>query len=156
MQEADSACLKSLAQQPIATLATIHQGEPAVSMVPLALMPAGEIVIHVSSLASHTQDMLNNTSVALLLTAPLELAQTPLALPRLSINGSAQLYPRDAPNYPLARSVYLARFADAEELFNFSDFSLFVITPTSLRLVAGFGRAKTLTPEQFTKVLNTP
>lgn len=60
MDDADSLTLKTLLrQQPVAALATLHRGEPAVSMVPFALLPgSADIAIHVSRLAAHTHDML--------------------------------------------------------------------------------------------------
>ena len=46
-----------LATQRIASLGTLHDGDPHVSMVPFAVLPAGpDFVIHVSSLAAHTGD----------------------------------------------------------------------------------------------------
>lgn len=149
MQENESAILKGLLEQPFAALATLHQGDPAVSMVPFVLLPNAEVIIHVSGLASHTQDMLNHAKVALLITAPLAPGHSPLALPRLALNGTACKLPADAEGYACAREAYLARFADAQELFTFADFSLFKITLDSARFVAGFGRARTLKPEQL-------
>ena len=52
--------LRSLLRaQQTAALATLHNGEPALSMVPYALLREGAgFVIHVSHLAVHTSDML--------------------------------------------------------------------------------------------------
>jgi heme iron utilization protein len=156
MQNVASSGLKSLLyEQSVGALATLHNGEPAVSMVPFALLPHGDLIIHVSSLASHTQDMRSNSSVAVLITALLAPDLTPLALPRVSINGTAKPCPVDAPIYTQARDSYLARFSDAEELFGFSDFSLFTISANSIRYVAGFGRATTLNPEQLRAALQS-
>jgi hypothetical protein len=47
----------------------------------------------------------------------------------------------------------LAKIPEAEELFSFSDFSLFVINPTSVRYVAGFGRAMSLTAQSVQTVM---
>ena len=62
MDATESAALMNLLRtQPVASLATLHRGAPAVSMVPFALLPDGTgFVIHVSQLATHTQDMLHN------------------------------------------------------------------------------------------------
>lgn len=59
-----------LATRPVAALATLHRGEPAVSMVPFVL-PAGrtDLVIHVSALATHTRDMQAHPQVSLLVMA---------------------------------------------------------------------------------------
>ncbi len=50
-----------LRSQTIASLGTLHAGEPAVSMVPFATT-GGALVIHVSRLAAHTADMLATLS----------------------------------------------------------------------------------------------
>ncbi len=155
MDATESAALLSLLRtQPVAALATLHRGAPAVSMVPFALLPDGTgFVIHVSQLATHTQDMVQNPAVALLVTAPLAVGDSPLALPRASVQGSARPCPPESPAYQAARHVYLAKLPDAEPLFSFGDFSLFVIEPESLRWVAGFGRAMSLVGARMHEVL---
>jgi heme iron utilization protein len=153
MQDSETALLTQLLAGPVASLATLHQNNPAVSMAPFAIMPNTDVIIHVSSLASHTQDMLACAKVALLITSPLGPDQSPLALPRLALNGTATPLPVSAEGYQQARDVYLARFADAQELFSFADFSLFKIVLTSARFVAGFGRARTLKPEQILDIM---
>jgi putative heme iron utilization protein len=156
MDASESAALMSLLRtQPVASLATLHKGAPAVSMVPFVLLPDGTgFVIHVSQLATHTQDMLHNPAVALLVTAPLTAADSPLALPRASVQGHARPCPSDSPGYEKARQAYLTKLPDAEPLFSFGDFSLFVIEPDSLRWVAGFGRAMSVVGERMHAVLS--
>jgi heme iron utilization protein len=156
MDATESAALVSLLRtQPVASLATLHRGAPAVSMVPFALLPDGTgFVIHVSQLATHTQDMLHNPAVALLVTAPLEAGGSPLALPRASVQGQARPCPPESPGYAQARQAYLAKLPDAEPLFSFGDFSLLVIEPDSLRWVAGFGRAMSVVGERMHAVLS--
>ncbi len=156
MDASEAAALMTLLRtQPVASLATLHKGAPAVSMVPFALLPDGAgFVVHVSRLATHTQDMLHNPAVALLVTAPLAAADSPLALPRASVQGRARQCSPDSPRYEQARQAYLAKLPDAEPLFSFGDFSLFVIEPESLRWVAGFGRAMSLVGERMRAVLS--
>lgn len=132
---------QTLQAQPVAALATLHGSDPAVSMTPVAWLPDGVAVLHVSQLATHTADLQRHAAVALLVTAPAELADTPLALPRLSLQGQAALCPHEAEGHAQARAAYLARFPEAEPMFGFGDFSLVRITPDQLRFVAGFGRA---------------
>ena len=129
MDASEALALKSLLwSQPVAALATLHKGEPAVSMVPYALLPLGEgFVIHVSRLATHTGDMLASPAVALMVVAAPDAAPSPLALPRASIQGHARQCLPDAPRYGEARAAYLAKLPQSEELFSFADFSLFVI-----------------------------
>lgn len=146
-----------LEQQPVAALATLHKGEPAVSMVPYALLPqGGGFVVHVSRLATHTADMQATPAVALLITAPPGSAPTPRELARTSIQGRARrCTPAEAPGeHAAARSVYLARFPDSEPIFDFADFSLFVIEPRAVRFVGGFASATTILAAEFAAVLS--
>ncbi|MBL8466446.1 HugZ family protein [Methyloversatilis discipulorum] len=142
-----------LARQPVAALATLHDGEPAVSMVPWVLLPDGRFVIHVSALASHTADMRSNPEVALLITAPLAAGESPLALPRLSVRGRAEVCPVGSPGHDDARAAYLARLPESAELFSFGDFSLFVISVLSARFVGGFAQARSLTAAGFADIV---
>lgn len=150
-----AAALRKLIQnQQHAALASLHAQEPAISMVPYALLPAGQgFIVHVSSLAAHTADMLANPAVALLVMAPPGSAGMPQALSRVSISGRARQLGRDTPDYTQARARYLARFADSEPMFGFADFSLFVIEPRSLRFVGGFARAKTVSAAAYAQLM---
>jgi putative heme iron utilization protein len=141
--------LKQLLQAgDVAALATLHKGEPAVSMVPYALLPGGRFVIHVSALATHTRDMLEHPGVSLLVVAPAtgEVAQ---ARPRVSVQGSARPCLPQEEGYQEAREAYLARFPESEPMFGFGDFSLFVVEPRAVRYVAGFAQAFSLTGDVF-------
>lgn len=129
----------------MAALATLHRGEPAVSMVPFVL-PAGrgELLIHVSALATHTRDLQEHARVSLMVMAEAQ-AQTPAqALPRVSLQAEARVLPREGAEYEDAKASYLARFPDSAMTFELTDFSLVALRPLSARLVAGFGRAHAL------------
>jgi len=138
-----------LAARSVAALATLHHGEPAVSMTPFVLPPgAAHLVIHVSALATHTRDMLAHPRVGVLVTAD-EGACAPQALPRVSLQADAEPLARGTAAADEARAQYLARFPDAEITFSLADFSLFVLRPVSARLVAGFARAHSLAGERL-------
>ena len=147
--------LRSLLEtQRIASLGTLHQGEPYVSMVPFALLPAGVgFVIHVSRLAAHTKDMLATPSVSLMVMAPQSPDVPPQALARVTIQGDAVQYGDSAADHAEAKHIYLSRFPQSSTTFELSDFSLFAIRPRSIRFVGGFAQAKTLTPAGLAKVL---
>lgn len=148
--DADAARMlrRLLAEQPTAALATLHQGEPAVSMVPFVL-PAGATapIIHVSGLAAHTRDMREHPRVALLVTADATGPWPPQALPRVSLTADARALPRDSAEAAAAGAAYLARFPDSAVTFELGDFGLFALQPVAARLVAGFGRAYSLVGE---------
>ena len=137
-----------------ASLATLHKGEPAVSMTPFALSPDGTgLVIHVSRLATHTADMLAHPQVAMMVLGAPEATDSPLALPRLSMQGLARPCGPDDPRHPEAKAAYVQRLPDSEELFSFGDFSLFFVSVQSARLVAGFGRAHAISGQHFAQAL---
>jgi len=156
MEPTQALALRSLLEsQQVAALATLHEGEPAVSMVPYALLPHGQgFVIHVSRLAAHTADMLTNQAVGLLVTAPLVASTPPQSIPRASIQGKSHQRSSDSPAYSQARALYLARFPQSEEMFTFSDFSLFIIAVHSVRFVGGFAQASSVTAGQFTSIMS--
>lgn len=146
--DASSLLRRLLAERPVAALASLHRGEPAVSMVPFVL-PAGgtRLFIHVSALATHTRDMHEHARVALLVTAEAGGQWPAQALPRVSLQADAQALARDSGEYATARAHYLARFPDAAQTFELGDFSLVALEPVTARLIAGFGRAYSLVGE---------
>ena len=77
----------------------------------------------------------------------------PQALPRVTIQALAASCGPVDPRHAEARAAYLGRFADSEPMFSFGDFSLFVLAPQSLRLVAGFAQAHTLAPTDLAAAL---
>ena len=139
-----------LSGRSIAALGTLHDGAPFVSMVPFALAEDGSaFFVHVSALAAHTRDMLADPRVSLLVVDAESPGAPPQALPRLTVVGTAAQLAADSPERSRARAFYLVRFPDAEPMFDFADFSLFAIRPTSLRWVGGFAQAQSLTPASF-------
>ena len=143
-----------LRERGTAAIATLHDGLPFASMVPIAVASTTtglRLVTHVSRLAAHTRDMLAGPEVCLLITAP-ESAAMPQALPRVSIPAVAEFIPRDHADYAAFEAAYLAKHPRAAELFQLGDFSIVAFTPLSARLVAGFGRAYTLEPEALAAI----
>ena len=143
-----------LSAQPLAALGTMQGGEPFVSMVPFAINPAsGQLIIHVSTLAAHTKHMLENARVSLMVMAAPSPDVSAQATPRVTIQGTATQLDKASAEYAEAKAVYMERFPQSLDLFDFADFSLFAITPTSARFVAGFAQAKTLSAEDFFALL---
>jgi len=143
-----------LRERRTAALGTLRDGAPFVSMVPYALAADGSgFIVHVSKLASHTKDMLVDTRVSLLVAEAEGGAKSPLALARVSVRGLARRIPSSSRELPGFRAAYLARFPDAEQMFGFADFSIFLIRPDSARFVAGFGQAHSLTGESLAQIV---
>jgi len=142
-----------LRKQTLAALGTLHRGEPYVSMVPFALdEEVPEFLIHVSSLAPHTRDMLEHPRVSLLVVAPDD-GGLPQSRARATIQGDAAPLEASTPRHAEARARYLQRFPQAAEIFALPDFSLFAIRPASVRFIGGFAQAVSLTPDLFGRAL---
>ena len=137
----------------IAALGTIRDGQPNLAMVALAFEETfSAFYIHVSRLGKHTTDMEKNARVSLLLTETDDGRDDPQTLVRFSMQGTAEIIPRNAPEYTRLKDLYLTRFPEAENLFSLGDFNLWRITLTGGRFVAGFGRAFNIIPETLAKV----
>lgn len=143
-----------LQAQTLASLGTLHDGEPFVSMVPFALLPgSAEFVVHVSRLAAHTRDMLASPAVSLLVIAPPDPDVSPQATARVTIQGDAAQVLDSSPRHAALKAAYLGRFPQSAMTFELADFSLFAIAPRSVRFVGGFAQAKSLSPETLAGIL---
>jgi heme iron utilization protein len=136
--------LRRSRQGALATLMATS-GDPYCSLVNLASHPDGSPILLISRLALHTQNILGDARVSLMLDEraegdPLEGARIMLAA-RAEQAGADQL--------ALLRRRYLNAHPSAEAFVKFKDFSFFQIRPTGAHLVAGFGRIVDLVPEQF-------
>ena len=138
-----------LRQSKISFLATQGRHGPETSMAPFAIHE-GNILLHLSKLAAHTMNIENSAGIGLMICTAETAADSPLALARLSLQGEA----RAVTDHQLEQSkaVYLSAFPDAEPLFGFADFRLFLFKPESIHWVGGFGKARKLTVEQWCRI----
>jgi putative heme iron utilization protein len=139
-----TALARLIRTQRIAHLATLRQGAPMASMT--LYLPApdfGAFHVHVSRLAWHTQDMLQDARVALSIAEADDGRADPFTLTRLTIRGNAvQL--GDGP-----KDSWLKKFPEQAINFTLADFSFWEITPRDARFVAGFGSIHNLSAEQL-------
>ncbi|WKZ34692.1 MAG: pyridoxamine 5'-phosphate oxidase family protein [Anaerolineales bacterium] len=137
----------------VASLATLRDEAPQVSMVAyITTDDFSAFHIHVSRLAQHTMDMQKNKRVGLLITETDDGRDDPQTLARVSIRGTAELIQNGEPGYTPLKERYLARFPEAEQLFDLDDFNFWRINPKGGRYVAGFAKAYNITPETLKKV----
>jgi putative heme iron utilization protein len=120
-------------------------GDPYCSLINHATHSDGSPILLISRLAIHTRNLLADPRVSLMLDEraegdPLEGARIMLS-GRVSEVGGAEL--------KTVRRRYLNAHPSAEAFADFKDFSFFVIRPSGIHLVAGFGRIIDLKPEQF-------
>ncbi|GAV21149.1 pyridoxamine 5'-phosphate oxidase [Mariprofundus micogutta] len=130
----------------VSFLATQGQAGPEVSMAPFAFHH-GKILLHLSRLAKHTINIERSPNIGLMICTPESQADSPLALPRLSLQGEINLVSDD--QLESAKAVYLEKIPDAEPLFSFGDFRLFQFSPTHINWVGGFGKARKVSLKQW-------
>jgi hypothetical protein len=136
--------LRRSRQGALATLMA-GSGDPYCSLVNVASHADGSPILLISRLALHTQNILGDARVSLMLD---ERAQgDPLEGSRIMLAGRAEEASGD--DLAILRRRYLNAHPSSEVFVNFKDFSFFRIRPLTAHLVAGFGRIVDLKPEQF-------
>lgn len=128
-------------------LATLmpDSGDPYCSLVNVASHPDGSPILLISRLARHTQNILTDSRVSLMLDERAE--GDPLEGARIMLAGRAEQ--AEKAEVAVLRRRYLAAHPSAEAFVSFKDFSFFRVRPSGAHLVAGFGRIVDLEPEQF-------
>jgi putative heme iron utilization protein len=133
------ALARLLRKERLTHLGTLRGGAPLVSMT--LYLPAPDFsafYIHVSRLAWHTQDMLQDPRVALSIAETDDGRADPFTFMRVSIRGDATQI-SDGP-----KDEWLKRFPEQAINFQLADFSFWQIAPRDARFVAGFGRIHNL------------
>ncbi len=120
-------------------------GDPYCSLVNVASHADGSPILLISRLALHTKNILADSRVSLMLDE--RAAGDPLEGARIMLAGRAE--EAEGETASILRRRYLNAHPSAEAFVDFKDFSFFLIAPTGLHLVAGFGRIIDLAPAQF-------
>lgn len=136
--------LRRSRQGALATLMA-GNGDPYCSLVNVASDCDGSPILLISQLALHTQNILSDPRVSLMLDE--RTLGNPLEGLRIMLAGKAE---QAAENLAAnLRRRYLNAHPDSEAFVNFKDFSFFRIRPAGAHLVAGFGAIADLTPERL-------
>jgi len=122
----------------------VRGGAPMVSMtLYMAERDYSAFYVHVSRLAWHTQDMMQDGRIALSISESDDRRPDPFTLMRVTIRGEATQMisgPKDA---------WLGRFPEQAINFTLADFSFWRITPRDARFVAGFGRIRNISATEL-------
>jgi uncharacterized protein YhbP (UPF0306 family) len=147
--DTSSSLSRLLKKERIAHLGTLRGGAPLVSMtLYLPDEKFSAFYVHVSRLAWHTQDMLQDPRVALSIAETDDGRADPFTLMRVSIRGEAiQLSGEN----PALKAKWLQRFPEQAINFELADFSFWKVTPRDARFVAGFGRIHNLSAAQLSQ-----
>ena len=127
-----------LQQERMGTLATNsrqHPGFPFASVMPYALTSGGVPIFLISGMAIHTQNIVADPRVSLLVMQSGG-DSDPLGAPRATLVGSARRIEDPGDD---VRRTYLDRHPSARHWISFSDFSFFQLDVAHIYFVGGFG-----------------
>ena len=108
-------------------------GFPFGSMMPYAVDKRGRPVFLISSMAMHTQNLVQDPRASLLITQP-DVSGEPLDAARVTLIGTAAEVPAAE-----VRELYLSRYENAKLWQDFTDFAYYRLEVTGVYFVGGFG-----------------
>ena len=130
----------------LATVSRRHPGHPFASVMPYALDGSGRPLILVSTMAMHTQNLLEDARASLLIIQP-DWSGDPLAAGRLTLMGQGRRI--DATEVSDARSAYLTRHQRAGYWVDFDDFGFWRLEIMDVYFVGGFAAMDRVTAEDY-------
>ncbi|MEM0898512.1 MAG: DUF2470 domain-containing protein [Pseudomonadota bacterium] len=122
-------------------------GHPSVSRVQTSTDTDGALVVLTSALSPHTQAMIDQPNVSLLIGEPGK--GDPLAHPRITVFARTEKIAHDTPEHARLRHRHLSRHPKAELYVDFGDFSFFKLHIVGASLNGGFGKAYELTEQDL-------
>ena len=128
----------------VGMLATIGEAFPLASAVPfVSLQGWADLLVHISTLAAHTRNLLRDPRLSLLVMERDAPEKNPLALKRLILQGTANPIEPQSSTYDLLARQFTERFPDAAVTMALADFQLWQLHIQTAQFIAGFGRAYT-------------
>jgi putative heme iron utilization protein len=148
-----SLLLKSLIlKERLAHLGTLRNAAPMVSMtLYMSEHDFSAFYVHVSRLAWHTQDMLQDARVALSVAETDDRRADPFTLMRVTVRGEALNVSNEDREFSRLKHAWLERFPEQAVNFDLADFSFWRIKPRDARFVAGFGRIHNLSSAELAR-----
>jgi hypothetical protein len=112
-----------------AALATQGADGPEASWVAFAVTPDGSFLLHLSRLAGHTRNLLQDSRAGLAISEQERDGSDPQLLARVSVQGRVQILERESPAYAAAAGFYRIRLPASAPLFDFPDFYIYSLVP---------------------------
>jgi putative heme iron utilization protein len=125
-------------------------GFPFGSMMPYAMDGRGRPVFFVSTMAMHTQNLMEDGRASLLMTQP-GAADDPLGAGRLTVVGNAGVVTADE-----VSELYLARHENARYWKDFSDFAYYRLEVAGVYFIGGFGVMGWIAAEEYASAAPDP
>lgn len=139
--------------QRVLTLAVIADAVPYAGLLPFVPLPGySGVMIHASRLSRHSTGLAAGGRAAVLLHEQDGPDKDPLQIKRVSFECDVHPLARDSEPWTAGRERYLARFPASRITFRLSDFTLHRLEFRQGLLVAGFGRAMEIAPQDIAKL----
>jgi putative heme iron utilization protein len=141
---------KLLTECRVLSLGVLVDGKPHVGLLPfVAAVDFQSALIRASQLARHSRGLQPGSPFSLLIHACDEQENDALQVPRVTISGTVQLVAQADAEFEASREAYIDRFPSSVQTFHLGDFNLYRLHFEWGRLVSGFARAITLSPDSF-------
>ena len=139
-----------LTERRVLSLGVLVDEKPHVGLLPFVVADDyGSALVHASQLARHSRGLQPGLPFSALIHSSDDPGMDALQLPRVSISGTVQIVAQSDADYDVSRAAYMERFPKSEVTFALGDFNLYRLHFEWGRLVTGFARAITLSPESF-------
>lgn len=141
---------KLLTEPRVLSLGVLVDGRPHVGLLPfVTAADYRSALIHASQLARHSRGLQPGLPFSVLIHDSDDQEVDPLQVPRVTISGTVQLVAQVDSDFETSRQAYIDRFPSSEQTFLLGDFNLYRLHFEWGRLVSGFARAVTLSPDSF-------
>jgi putative heme iron utilization protein len=149
-QEELSLVKKLLTDCRVLSLGVLVDGKPHVGLLPfVSAADYRSALVHASQLARHSRGLQPGSLFSVLIYASDEQENDALQVPRVTISGTVQLVAQADADFEGSRQAYIDQFPSSAQTFHLGDFNLYRLNFEWGRLVSGFARAITLSPDSF-------
>jgi putative heme iron utilization protein len=143
----DKRLLLALLERRVTAMGVLVDGVPYVGLLPFA--PSHDrrsLYVHASGLARHARGLGDGMPFSALVHEPEDTAPDSLQVPRATFQGTVERLDPTSVEHAAARAAYLERFPEGATTFELADFGLYALRIAEGRLVAGFARARNVSP----------
>ncbi|MBD3870866.1 MAG: hypothetical protein IFJ97_05845 [Acidobacteria bacterium] len=137
----------------VLSLGVLIDGKPHVGLLPfVTATDYRSALIHASQLARHSRGLQPGSPFSALIHASDEQQNDALQVPRVTISGTVQLVAQADADFESSRQAFIDRFPSSAQTFHLGDFNLYRLHFEWGRLVSGFARAISLSPDIFREI----
>jgi len=137
----------------VLSLGVLIDGNPHVGLLPfVTATDYRSALIHASQLARHSRGLQPGSPFSALIHASDEQQNDALQVPRVTISGTVQLVAQADADFESSREAFIDRFPSSAQTFHLGDFNLYRLHFEWGRLVSGFARAISLSPDVFREI----